>query len=78
MKLKFIFSVIVFVGLIYSCNGEDKPSKEALVERITQMEDSLKGLQANLAQTKQIPNLTHITQHSKERAGALPLRRLDI
>ena len=60
MKLKLIFSAVVFVGLIYSCSGDgDKPSKETLIERITEMEDSLKGLQANLAQTKQIPNLTH-------------------
>jgi hypothetical protein len=58
MKLKLIFSAIVFVGLIYSCSGEDKPSKEVLVERITQMEDSLKGLQANLALTFKINKLT--------------------
>ncbi len=60
MKLKLIFSAIVFVGLIYSCSGDgDKPSKETLIERITEMEDSLKGLQANLKEIKQIPNLTH-------------------
>jgi tetratricopeptide (TPR) repeat protein len=50
--------------MLYSCGSKneadtEKPSKEELIGRIKEMEDSLKGLQANLNEIKQIPNLTH-------------------
>jgi hypothetical protein len=38
---------------------DEKPTKEALKAAIVEMEDSLRGLQANLSTIKQIPNLTH-------------------
>jgi hypothetical protein len=64
MKTKWIYLMILVIGFAYSCGGDkskdgDKPSKEELISRIKEMEDSLKGLQANLNETKQIPNLTH-------------------
>jgi hypothetical protein len=59
---KVIIAVALFVG-IYSCSNSDtnsdKPTKEELVSNIKVMEDSLRGLQANLNTIKQIPNLTH-------------------
>jgi len=66
MKAKIIFGLIVL--LIFAACGNDKengndapkPSKEELRGNIKQMEDSLKGLQANLSEIKQIPNLTRI------------------
>jgi hypothetical protein len=42
-----------------SADKSKKPSKELLKKHIKEMEDSLKGLQANLNEIKQIPNLTH-------------------
>ena len=54
------------VSFIYSCGGKeeksatDRPDKKELISKIKYMEDSLKGLQANLNQTKQIPNLTRL------------------
>lgn len=64
MKTKWIYLVILVLGVASACGNDkskegDKPSKEELVSRIKEMEDSLKGLQANLNETKQIPNLTH-------------------
>lgn len=64
MKTKWIFSLMLLLGMVYSCGGDkgkegEKPSKEELISRIKEMEDSLKGLQANLQEIKQIPNLTH-------------------
>lgn len=38
----------------------DRPSKEELKEKITYMEDSIKGLTARLKEIKQIPNLTRM------------------
>lgn len=66
MKIKFVFGLTVL--LIFAACGNDKkdgndapkPSKEELRGSIKQMEDSLKGLQANLSEIKQIPNLTRI------------------
>ena len=65
MKLNsvvFFFGLMVFFGL-NSCSDSsvksDKPSKEDLKARIKEMEDSLKGLQVNIHEIKQIPNLTH-------------------
>lgn len=60
-------TLLFFTGLlafVYSCGNDgsgkgEKPSKEELIGRIKEMEDSLKGLQANLADIKKIPNLTH-------------------
>ncbi len=64
------YSFLIFVAasmMVYSCGGEsketsetEKPTKEALVEKIKYMEDSLRNLQANLDQVKQVPNLTRI------------------
>ena len=64
MRVKLIFSLILVLGLSYACGGDkskeaEKPSKGELVSRIKEMEDSLKGLQADLKEIKQIPNLTH-------------------
>lgn len=63
MYIKKVFiAVTLFIG-IYSCgnseNKTDKSTKEELVSKIKVMEDSLRGLQANLNTIKQIPNLTH-------------------
>lgn len=58
----FFLGLSVFFGL-NSCSDStvktDKPSKEDLKARIKEMEDSLKGLQVNIHEIKQIPNLTH-------------------
>lgn len=64
MKTKWIYLVVLVLGFASACGNDktkegEKPSKEELVSRIKEMEDSLKGLQANLNETKQIPNLTH-------------------
>lgn len=64
MNIKGLFIVIGLIGAIYSCGSDgskegEKPTKEELVSKIKVMEDSLKGLQANLNTIKQIPNLTH-------------------
>lgn len=65
MKAKLIVGLTLL--LIFAACGNDKkgddapkPSKEELKGSIKQMEDSLKGLQANLSEIKQIPNLTRI------------------
>ncbi|MFN5147861.1 MAG: hypothetical protein ACK5EK_02540 [Flavobacteriia bacterium] len=64
MKTKWIFRLILLAGLFYACGSEKneqaaKPTREELITRIKEMEDSLKGLQADLNEIKQIPNLTH-------------------
>lgn len=62
MKLKFVIGFLILTAAVSSCglnNTEDSASKEQLIGRIKEMEDSLKGLQANLGETKKIPNLTH-------------------
>jgi hypothetical protein len=64
MKTKWIFRLILLAGLFYACGSEKneqavKPTREELISRIKEMEDSLKGLQADLNEIKQIPNLTH-------------------
>lgn len=64
MKLKLFFIATFLFTMLYSCGSKneadtEKPSKEELIGRIKEMEDSLKGLQANLNEIKQIPNLTH-------------------
>lgn len=64
MKIKSLIYVGLLALAIYSCGSDDseagdRPSKEQLLSNIKVMEDSLKGLQANLNKTKQIPNLTH-------------------
>jgi hypothetical protein len=64
MRAKLILSLMLLLGLVYACGGDkgnaaEKPTKEELISRIKEMEDSLKGLQADLKEIKQIPNLTH-------------------
>ena len=64
MKNIYYFILAIHILVIVSCSGGnsekgDKPSKQELKERIKEMEDSIRGLQANLAEIKQIPNLTH-------------------
>ncbi|MFN5785196.1 MAG: hypothetical protein ACK457_04460 [Flavobacteriia bacterium] len=64
MKTKWIFRLMLLAGLFYACGSEKneqaaKPTREELITRIKEMEDSLKGLQADLNEIKQIPNLTH-------------------
>jgi tetratricopeptide (TPR) repeat protein len=59
----FVFAI--GLSLMYACGGglnEDEEGKVGRVElksRIKEMEDSISDLQANLSQTKTIPNLTH-------------------
>lgn len=63
MSKKYIFFVLFLALTIVSCSENksknDKPTKESLKARIKEMEDSIRGLQANLSEIKQIPNLTH-------------------
>ena len=65
MRLKmFVFTLgLTSFYAVNSCSNSDiksdKPSKEDLRARIKEMEDSLKGLQVNIQEVKQIPNLTH-------------------
>jgi hypothetical protein len=63
MNKKYIFFALFLVFSIVSCSEneskDEKPSKESLKARIKEMEDSIRGLQANLNEIKQIPNLTH-------------------
>ena len=64
------YSVLIFVAasmVLFACGGnstetseKEKPSKEILIDKIKQMEDSLRNLQANADQVKQVPNLTRI------------------
>lgn len=61
--LKILILGVLFVSA-YSCSGDNKdkdakPTKTELKARIKEMEDSLQGLQAQLNEIKQIPNLTH-------------------
>lgn len=62
-----LFVLFALAGLLYSCGGDkgdnqegDKPSKDTLMSKIKEMEDSLKNLQANINEVKQVPNLTRI------------------
>jgi hypothetical protein len=61
-KLCSIFVLGILIICFNSCGssvvGSNKPSKEELKGGIKEMEDSLKGLQANIHDIKQIPNLT--------------------
>lgn len=66
MKKSILLIVSLCFGIgffLQSCDsdskGTGKPTKEDLKARIKEMEDSLKGLQVNIAEVKQIPNLTH-------------------
>jgi len=68
MKQNSWITMFVFalgLSLMYACGGglnEDEEGKVGRVElksRIKEMEDSISDLQANLSQTKTIPNLTH-------------------
>jgi hypothetical protein len=65
MRLKMFVFILGFTSFyaVNSCSNSniksDKPSKEDLKARIKEMEDSLKGLQVNIQEVKQIPNLTH-------------------
>lgn len=68
MKQNSWITMFVFalgLSLMYACGGglkEDEEGKVGRVElksRIKEMEDSIRDLQANLPQTKTIPNLTH-------------------
>jgi hypothetical protein len=66
--MKYTWIVLMLLtATITACGGKekevaegDKPSKEELIEKITYMEDSLKGLTAELKEIKQIPNLTRM------------------
>jgi hypothetical protein len=65
MRIVNLFSILITVALIFGLNsctgsdsGTDRPEKEELKARIKEMEDSLKLLQANINDIKQIPNLT--------------------
>ena len=68
MKQNSWITMFVFalgLSLMYACGEglkEDEEGKVGRVElksRIKEMEDSIRDLQANLPQTKTIPNLTH-------------------
>jgi len=64
MNAKKFFIVLGLIFGIYSCGNDtakegEKPTKEELISNIKVMEDSLRGSQASLSRTKQIPNLTH-------------------
>jgi len=64
MKRVVFSSILFFLFLVQlqSCgsdNSSKMPTRESLKARIKEMEDSLKGLQSDLNQTKQIPNLTN-------------------
>jgi hypothetical protein len=61
MKRIMLFSTLLLLFFFQSCGTDSSktPSREELKARIKEMEDSLKGLQAGIDQTKQIPNLTH-------------------
>jgi len=60
-----MFVFVFALSLMYACGGglnEDEKGNGSRVElksRIKEMEDSIRDLQANLPQTKTIPNLTH-------------------
>ncbi len=60
-----MFMFVFTLSLMYACGGglnEDKKGNGSRVElksRIKEMEDSIRDLQANLPQSKTIPNLTH-------------------
>lgn len=61
----FVVSYFALFLLLFGCDSakkenETKPSKTELKARIKEMEDSLLGLQNNLANIKKIPNLTHL------------------
>ncbi len=63
-KSSFILVFVMLTVVVSSCGESntdkaEKPSREQLKNRINEMEDSLKGLQADLTEIKQIPNLTH-------------------
>ena len=64
MRTRLFYLMVLVIGISYACSNDKskdnaKPAKEVLIGRIKEMEDSLKGLQANLNTLKQIPNLTH-------------------
>ena len=68
MKQNSLITMFVFalgLSLMYACGGglkvdeEGKVGRVELKSRIKEMEDSIRDLQANLPQTKTIPNLTH-------------------
>lgn len=68
MKQNSWITMFVFalgLSLMYACGGglkvdeEGKVGRVELKSRIKEMEDSIRDLQANLPQTKTIPNLTH-------------------
>lgn len=65
-QFKWLSMYVLALGLVLmnSCGTSDKDEegKEGRVElknKIKEMEDSIRDLQANLPQTKTIPNLTH-------------------
>jgi len=65
-EFKWLSMYVLALGLVLmnSCGTSDKDEegKEGRVElknKIKEMEDSIRDLQANLPQTKTIPNLTH-------------------
>jgi hypothetical protein len=64
-KVRVVLAYLTISMILASCGGADpsessnKPSRDDLKKRIVEMEDSIKGLQADLTNIKQIPNLTH-------------------
>lgn len=66
--MKYTWFILLLVAATFAaCGGKEKgskegekPSKEELIQRINYMEDSLKGLTAQLKDIKQIPNLTRM------------------
>ena len=62
-KYAILIGVSLFFLNLSSCGSSEtaanKPTRESLKARIKEMEDSLKGLQVNINEIKQIPNLTH-------------------
>lgn len=66
MKFKWLSMYVLALGVVLmnSCGTSDKDEegkagRVELKNKIKEMEDSIRDLQANLPQTKTIPNLTH-------------------
>jgi hypothetical protein len=61
MKKVLGISLMVLIGLIYSCgnDSQNKKIKEELISSIKEMEDSLNHMQVNVNQNTQIPSVAH-------------------
>ena len=63
MKQLFYYSFLSLGFFIAACNSSDNSNSkdhEALMQSITDMEDSIMSLQRNPAQANKIPTLTNI------------------